>query len=51
MRPGRYGEASSTRRKRRKNREAVAMIHISSKYDGAEDSSAEDTGVDGSHVS
>ena len=39
-----------TRRKRCSGREAVAMICISSKYDGAEDSGAEDLGVDGSHV-
>ena len=41
-----YGEARGTRRKRRRNREAVAMINISSKYAGAED-----TGMDRSHVS
>ena len=28
-----------------------SMIYISSKYDGAEESGAEDTGVDRSHVS
>ena len=47
---GRYGEASGTRRKRRRNQEAVAIIYISSKYHGVEDSGTENTGVEGSHM-
>ena len=49
MRPGRYKEASGTRQKRSRNREAVAMMY-SFKYDGAEDYGVEDTGIDGNHV-
>ena len=33
------------------SRQLMAMIYFSSKYNGAEDSGTENSGVDGSHVS